>query len=404
MTLAAACLLILAALSACLASTAALAKTRATARPAIVGGSDAGPGTFGFMAFVIHFDASADPDFVCSGTVIAPNLVLTAGHCAVDEGTGAPLAAGGFVVVTGSRDWSDSNQRQLSDVSSVAVEPNYVRATGAADAALLVLSTPTTAPTVAIATPADQYLYDGGAPALVAGWGTTHAGGQAVSMLQWAPTKVHAQSYCGQLYAAFSTTYGTCAVDSPGFAAGTCNGDSGGPLLATDSSNRTVEIGVTSMGPVDCGTDTGDFFTRTDQIASWASTVAKSVGPGLPDSSSTPSIPPLAKAAPSPPRLTLADARAYAAYIVGKYTGGRPRISLSCARVTAWRISCSLRWRRAGTSYRATGQFWHFEARARASWGYDFSGMRTWRACGARRRRSRQSTRCTTHSSHFHWK
>jgi secreted trypsin-like serine protease len=396
--------LALAAMSGCLATSTAAAKSSARFRPAIVGGSDAPPGSYGFMAFVIHYDTNDDADFVCSGTVIANNIVLTAGHCAVDENTGAALAPEGFVVVTGSRDWSDSSERQLSYVSRVAVEPNYVPASGAADAALLVLSTPTTAPTVPIATTGDQYLYNGGAPALVAGWGTTYAGGPAVTMLQWAPTKVQAASYCGAVYTAFSTKYGTCAVDSPGFAAGTCNGDSGGPLLATDPAGRQVELGVTSLGPVDCDTDTGDFFTRTDQIASWASTVAKSVGPGLPNSPTPPSTPTATTAAPSPPPLTISDARAYANYVVKRHTGKRPRIGVSCARLNTWRLNCSLKWRHAASAYEATGQFWHFETRTGASWGYDFAGTRTWRTCAARREHTRRPARCTAHRSRFHWR
>jgi hypothetical protein len=307
------------------------------------------------------------------------------------------------MVVTGTRDWSDSSERQLSYVSRVAVEPNYVRATGVADASLLVLATPTTAPAVPIASSADQYLYNGGAPAVVAGWGTTHAGGPAASMLQWAPTRVETSSYCGSVYSGFSATYGTCAVDSPGYAAGTCNGDSGGPLLATDSGNRQVEIGVTSMGPVDCDTDTGDFFTRTDQIATWASSVAKSAGSDLPSATAPPSIP-KATTATSPPPLTMRDARAYAAYIVGRHNGKHPHIAVSCARVNTWRFNCSLKWRQAPSSYKATGQFWHYEAPGGASWGYDFRGTRTWRSCVTRHRHKRRITHCTTHTSRFRWK
>ena len=304
------------------------------------------------------------------------------------------------MVVTGSRDWSDSSKRQLSYVSRVAVEPNYVPATGAADASLLVLSTPTTAPAVAIAGSADQYLYNGGASAIVAGWGTTHAGGSAVSMLQWAPTRVETSNYCGSLYAAFSTTYGTCAVDSPGYSAGTCNGDSGGPLLATDSSNHQVEIGVTSMGPVDCDTSTGDFFTRTDQIVTWASAVAKSAGSSLPNA---PSVPTASTATPAPPPLTMSDARAYAAYIVGRHTGKHPHIAVSCARVNTSRFNCSLKWRQATSAYKGTGKFWHYEAPGGASWGYDFRGTRTWRSCVTRHHLKRRITHCSKHTSRFRW-
>lgn len=172
-------------------------------RPAIVGGTTASAGSWGFMAFVLYVGDSG-PSFACSGTVIAPKLVLTAGHCAVDEDTGAALAPAGYRVFTGSLDWSNAAGRQLSAVSRVVVFPDYDPSTGAGDAAVLVLSTPTSAASVPLATAADQYLYDGNAPAQIAGWGTTAAGGQVASTLQWADTTVQSPDYCEQLYPLFS--------------------------------------------------------------------------------------------------------------------------------------------------------------------------------------------------------
>ena len=94
-------------------------------RPKIIGGYGAVQSDWGFMAFVAYFDASGNPEFVCSGTVVAPNVVLTAGHCAVDETTGVPLDPSGYVVVTNSVDWTDAAQRQLGTVSRVIVNPAY---------------------------------------------------------------------------------------------------------------------------------------------------------------------------------------------------------------------------------------------------------------------------------------
>lgn len=94
-------------------------------RPKIIGGYGAVQSDWGFMAFVAYFDASGNPEFVCSGTVVAPDVVLTAGHCAVDETTGVPLDPSGYVVVTNSVDWTDAAQRQLGTVSRVIVNPAY---------------------------------------------------------------------------------------------------------------------------------------------------------------------------------------------------------------------------------------------------------------------------------------
>jgi secreted trypsin-like serine protease len=107
------------------------------------------------MAFIIHRDALGNFAF-CSGTVVSTNVVLTAGHCAVDESTGATLDPSGFTVVTGAVDWTDTVDRHASEVSQVIVDPAYNRAAKTSDAALLVLSTPTTAPTIRLAGSADR--------------------------------------------------------------------------------------------------------------------------------------------------------------------------------------------------------------------------------------------------------
>jgi len=95
-----------------------------------------------FKAFVLYFDAAGNPEYNCTGTVVALNVVLTAGHCTVDETTAALLDPAGFAVVTGSVDWTDQSARQVIPVSRILVNPAYNSVTDAHDAALLVLSTP----------------------------------------------------------------------------------------------------------------------------------------------------------------------------------------------------------------------------------------------------------------------
>jgi secreted trypsin-like serine protease len=257
------------------------------------------------MAFVVHYDALGNPDFACSGTVVSTNVVLTAGHCGVEESTGAVLGPSGYRVVTGAVDWTDTVNRRVSGVSQVIVDPAYNRAAWTSDAALLVLSTPTTAPAIRLAGSDDQYLEQGGTGALIAGWGDTYAGGPPVYVLQWASTVVQSPAYCAQPFFAdftFDPTLQLCAVDYPYESNGTCSGDSGGPLLASDAAGRPVEIGVTSFGSADCNTATADYFTAVLPFSSWASAWIRAVAPAPP--------PPPASH-PRLPRMTLSDGRTY---------------------------------------------------------------------------------------------
>jgi len=65
------------------------------------------------MAF-IEYQSSLRNSYLCSGTVVSPNVVLTAGHCAVDKTTGITRNPAGFAVVTGAADWTDTSNRQVS--------------------------------------------------------------------------------------------------------------------------------------------------------------------------------------------------------------------------------------------------------------------------------------------------
>jgi V8-like Glu-specific endopeptidase len=337
---------------------------RATAgsRPRIIGGYGAVQSDWPFMAFVAHFDASGNADFTCSGTVVSPNVVLTAGHCAVDETTGLPLDPSGFRVVTGSVDWTDTAQRQISPVSRVIVNPAYDPAIAdTTDAALLVLSTPTTAPGIPLATGADEYLELGGTGAVIAGWGATYDGGAPQTYLQWASTVVQPPGYCSGLDSSFDPSAELCAVNPPDFLTGTCNGDSGGPLATDDASGQLIEIGVITWGPADCNTSTADYFTNVIPIESWAAGWINAVAPPPPPPAPpppTPSPPPIPPSAPtsaqpnppSLPTLTVSQARSYVRQTIAGALGHRAkpahRYRAKCSRQSSTRFTCAV-------------QFWH---------------------------------------------
>ena len=104
-----------------LAPTIALAALAMTAAPssAIVGGSDAGAGEFPSVA-EITFGA-----FGCTGTLISPDTVLSAGHCGSLTGAAVATPVGWppqlITVRVGS---NKPGQGETVPVSSVSVSPN----------------------------------------------------------------------------------------------------------------------------------------------------------------------------------------------------------------------------------------------------------------------------------------
>jgi trypsin len=239
------------------------------------------------MAFVLYFDSSGNPLFSCSGTLVSSNVVLTAGHCAADESTAVPLSPSGYRVVTGAVDWTDAADRTVSAVKRVVVNPAFDPAGPVHDAALLVLSAPVSQKPIALW---GTGQLPGGTGAWIAGWGDTYGGQNTVTTaLQFASTVVQSSSACAQPILSnyvFDPGSELCALNYPSEHTGTCSGDSGGPLWTADSAGRPIEVGVTSVGPADCDTQTPDFFTSVLPIKPWIESWISNGGPVAPAANS----------------------------------------------------------------------------------------------------------------------
>jgi len=246
---------------------AAAARTPA-AQMAIVNGAAAEAGTFPWLAVIFH--EGEGEGFQCTGTVVSPNVILTAAHCVEDPRTGDRYSASGYYVVTGNTDWTQST-RQVLGVSTTVVYPSFNRLIASGDAALLVLSSPTTAPALPLASHAtDAAFLVPGHRALMAGWGETFPGGPVPHELHWAATSVQTTRYCRAHTRVFMPGEELCTLDSPARRSVACFGDSGGPLLgALPSTGEVVELGVASHLYTDCQPVSPVVYTRADLIRTW---------------------------------------------------------------------------------------------------------------------------------------
>jgi secreted trypsin-like serine protease len=223
-----------------LAAIAGLA-TAAAPSQAIVGGQNASPGEWPAVA-AISFGG-----FSCTGTLIAPNVVLTAGHCssttgAVGVGTPVTWPAALITVRIGGTNYGEGER---VPVSSVVAHPNYKTDSGS-DISLLMLSKNSTKTPVKVAGAADTGLWAPGTMEWIVGWGHTSYGGSSPDVLQEAQVPIVTDADCKKAYREFNPTTMICA----GFPQGgvdSCQGDSGGPMFGGSGTGLRV-VGATSFG------------------------------------------------------------------------------------------------------------------------------------------------------------
>jgi trypsin len=239
----------------------------ARAHAAIIGGAPAAAGAFPWLAEVI--DVRGRAAVQCTGSVVAPRLILTAGHCVENLHTGVPYEASGFRVLTfGSA--ATGGEREISTVSGVIAYEGFKRRVDTGDAALLALSAPVHAPALALATSADAGELQAGRTATIVGWGKTRfAQREPTEVLHSAATVLQASAWCGRTAPPFLVIGELCALDTPSYSTGGCNGDSGGPLLVTTPNGEQLQIGIAVHVYGRCSTRRPTVFTRVDTIATW---------------------------------------------------------------------------------------------------------------------------------------
>jgi trypsin len=227
-----------------LALAAACAALALTAAPsmAIVGGKDAAPGAYPSVA-EITFGSS----FLCTGTLIAPTWVLTAGHCGSVTGAAVASPAAWPAPLIDVRIGSVTpGAGEKVPVKRGVVEPDYLLNSGY-DITLLELATPSTKAPTKVVGASGTSLWAPGTLETIVGFGTTSEGGDMADTLQEAQVPVTTDATCAGAYGDFDPTTMLCA----GFPQGgvdTCQGDSGGPLFGRDAAGALKVVGATSFG------------------------------------------------------------------------------------------------------------------------------------------------------------
>lgn len=320
------------------------------AKASIIGGSPASIAQFPYLAYIEA--GNRQSGFACTGTVVAPRVVLTAAHCVEDVETGTFSQAGEYAVAIGVANPKQASAENVFAVAETHVFPTFDPGVVHGDAAVLILSRPTAAPPLALADPADAALYAGGASVSVAGWGLTGAGNrQAPANMRSATMTVQKDSTCRRktkgFYKDYSGAFQLCLLNPPTNTSGTCFGDSGGPAVATRPDGTPVELAVISVvGPL-CTPQAPNVLTRVDYVSSWVSEWIAAAETGAPP----PFVDP---AAPLPP-MKKSTGEEFAIFTLldafGERFSSASRVAGSCKRAGSVRFRCEIAWLSRGTIY-----------------------------------------------------
>ncbi|KAJ2547660.1 hypothetical protein EV175_005131, partial [Coemansia sp. RSA 1933] len=252
--------------------------------PRIIGGSAVTGDNFNFVAF-IQGNIDGVGTFSCTGSLIASNIVMTAGHCMYATESD-PFTAGDYQVGFSHERPSDDTLFQGHSVSRVIANPDFSMKTLKNDILLLVLADNIS---TSEATPVKIYNGDlaAGSTITAAGFGVTDPNDEdsVPSQLMEVDLKTGTTAYCKSIWYTFDPSTQACTDGTAG--KDTCQGDSGGPLVTT-AGGQVAVFGITSFGPTTEDNPTGlcaqagssGYYTRAGAFVDW---IASSTGMDVSD-------------------------------------------------------------------------------------------------------------------------
>jgi hypothetical protein len=229
----------------------------------IIGGTAASISDF---PWIVYFRSG---NYVCGGSIIAPDWILTAAHCTEDVNF-IPTLPADMSVIAGLEIPTVNNTSNTYNVSQVFVHENYNHTTFENDIALLKLKTPINngkSKPIKLITKNDvaEGATAPGVQAWVAGWGSTspYFLYPSAKLLKVQLPIVSTE----QAMQVWQTIPSTALM--AGFEYGlkdACSGDSGGPLTVPVYGEQRL-AGIVSWGNDKCNTYAG--YTRVSDFLGW---------------------------------------------------------------------------------------------------------------------------------------
>jgi trypsin len=242
-----------------LASSAVFANAERNFTPNIVGGVEAKKGE---LPFIVSLQDSQG--HFCGGSLIAPDWVLTAGHC----------AKGGTIskIVIGLHDQNSTAGTETFKPKKIIIHPKFDYNLLTNDFTLVQLDHSSTFKPIAVGKDNVNIPDKTSVMATTAGWGALNESSYSLSdLLQKVDVPLIPQKDCIAAYQDFNDV--TDSMICAGYDEGkkdACQGDSGGPLFMTDKkANKQILIGVVSWGEGCARADKYGVYSRVSSAYDW---------------------------------------------------------------------------------------------------------------------------------------
>jgi carboxypeptidase T len=269
----------------------------------ILGGVDTQPGAYPDCALVGHQNTNGTYRWFCTGVLVHPSVVLTAGHCVRAS---VPINA----VALNAVDFQNLENAEIIEVRRVVVNPLYTQRVRGNDISVLMLRSEATVTPIPVATTEELTSatqttlvgFGSNNPYATKGFGTQREVTVDITQLRRSPEdNLDAVEHTLGFESDLEFIAGGNGYDS-------CNGDSGGPAYITTDGGRKV-TGLTSRSTPGsarpCGE--GGIYTRVDTQRPFIEQMLTDAGiqpgstPACPSSTPAPSTPAPSTPAPSTP-------------------------------------------------------------------------------------------------------